>query len=197
LEGSQAGQSKGWNRPELLCNLTAAYRACLELTTHTHTHTHTHTSPLLFLCPPFFLSFGCRKWGIRYRLGQQEGRPVWWRAFLHTSNPKTQTTALSHAGLGVQTRSGLLNLWPNLFHQATPLKHTHIYTPLPPDLLFQSTLIFSLSVPQWKMCVYTSRREWTRERKLYKLTQNKDKDHFRACMCVWIYFAPGPSLEVS
>ncbi len=164
---------------------------------HTHTHTHTHT--LLrcsFSVPLSFSHLAAGSEGsdivwVNRKAGQ------WWRAFLHTSNPKTQTTALSHAGLGVQTRSCLLNLWPNLFHQATPLKHTHIYTPLPPDLLFQSTLIFSLSVLQWKMCVYTSRREWTRERKLYKLTQNKDKDHFRACMCVWIYFAAGPSLEVS
>lgn len=123
LEGGQAGRSKGWNRPELLCNLNAAYRACLELTPHTHTHTY--FSIALFLRPPFFLSFGCRKWGIRYRLGQQEGRPVMKGipAYFEPKYPNfsSLTCRVTRAWCSESDRSHRY-----ITKLISPIKHTHI-----------------------------------------------------------------------
>jgi len=55
---------------------------------------------------------------------------------------------------GLVFRVRLVSSTYNLFHQSNPLKHTHIYTAWLPDLLFQSTLIFSFSPTVKNVCLY-------------------------------------------
>lgn len=99
-----------------------------------------------------------------------------------------QTPALSHAafdpGLLLRVKP-VFKTQPNLFHQAT---HSHIHRSTA-DLLFQSTLICSLSLsPAVKnVCLYFTTKVNEGKRELCKLTLNKDKGHLHACM--WMYFA--------